>query len=136
MKKNKFVLLLSSLFTLLLSACDFSFIFGQETVDTSDPKYSYTIMMYMCGSDLEYDPDPDEGDPNESGLMSKDIKEVLMLKDMPSSFKVIVETGGVTNHWALSSSFLTSEILRSRSEIALASAPPSITSLISASHCF
>ena len=49
---------------------------------------SWTIMVYMCGSNLEGD----------SGLGSADIAEILKVSNQPDDVNVIIETGG-TNRW-------------------------------------
>lgn len=46
----------------------------------------WTIMIYMCGSDLE----------SENGLASEDIKEILKVANQPSDVNIILETGGST----------------------------------------
>ena len=44
----------------------------------------YTIMIYMCGSDLESD----------EGLATENITEILSVKNMPDNVNIIIETGG------------------------------------------
>lgn len=45
---------------------------------------AWTIMIYMCGSDLE----------SENGLATSDIKEILSVKNKPDNVNIIIETGG------------------------------------------
>ncbi len=59
---------------LLLSGCNFK-LFN---------KSQYTIMVYMCGADLE----------SESGLASSDIYEMCFAENKPSNVNIIVQTGG------------------------------------------
>lgn len=47
-------------------------------------KDAWTIMIYMCGSDLE----------SENGLASSDIDEMLKVKNQPDDVNIIIETGG------------------------------------------
>lgn len=64
-------------------------------VVTVSDSYDYTLMYYMSGSNLE----------SESGLLSEDIKEILSV-DLPSSVKVLIETGG-SSKWHLTSTYIT-----------------------------
>ena len=66
-------------------------------------EYDYTLMFYMCGSDLEYDPDAKR--PEDHGFFTKDIQEILSVHDMPDSIRIIIETGG-TKKWQMPSSYL------------------------------
>ncbi len=65
--------------------------------------YDYTIMFYMCASDLEYNTEksPEEQIP----FFSQDIAEILSVKDMPDSVKILIQTGGTT-HWSMPSDYL------------------------------
>ena len=47
---------------------------------------SWTIMLYICGADLESD----------NGLASADISEILEVKNKPDDVNIIMETGGTT----------------------------------------
>lgn len=71
-------------------------------------KYDYTIMFYMSGSNLEYDPNEHSNLCRSTsvfpGLFSEDIKEILSV-DLPESVKVIIQTGG-SKKWALDSSYI------------------------------
>lgn len=57
------------------------------TVEDSSDIADYTIMIYMCGSNLESD----------SGLATENIKEILSVKNMPDNVNIIIETGGATS---------------------------------------
>ena len=74
-----------------------------SVVDEPINHYDYTIMFYMCGSDLEYDA---EAEPEEQiAFFTEDIKEMLRVSDIPDEVKIIIETGGTTQ-WSMPSSFL------------------------------
>ena len=49
---------------------------------------AWTIMIYMCGSDLEGD----------NGLATSDLQEIASVSNQPSDVNIIVEAGGST-HW-------------------------------------
>ncbi len=49
-------------------------------------KAAWTIMIYMCGSDLESD----------GGYATNDISEILSVSNQPSNVNVIIETGGAS----------------------------------------
>ncbi len=53
---------------------------------SEENKSAWTIMIYMCGSDLE----------SQDGLASEDIKEILSVKNQPDDVNIIIETGGST----------------------------------------
>ena len=53
-----------------------------------------TIMIYMCGADLESD----------NGLASGDIYEILKVSSQPDDVNIIIETGGA-NSWSSSYSY-------------------------------
>lgn len=61
---------------------------------------SWTIMIYMCGSDLESD----------NGLAYEDIKEIKSVIGQPDDVNIILETGGATS-WS-SASGISSEKLQ------------------------
>ena len=46
----------------------------------------YTIMIYMCGSNLESDSD--------GGMATDNITEILSVKNMPENVNIIIQTGG------------------------------------------
>ena len=56
---------------------------------SSNPIADYTIMLYMCGSDLESD----------YGMASEDIQEILS-KNCPENVNILIETGGSTS-WGI-----------------------------------
>lgn len=58
-------------------------------------KGAYTIMVYMCGSNLESDYAPHGETPEYTGLATANIKEMLSV-DLPDDVNVIIETGGCT----------------------------------------
>ena len=72
-------------------------------VDEEKDLYDYTLMFYMCGSTLEYD--PEEYNPSNQGFFTKDIQEMLSVTNMPDSVRIIIETGGATK-WYMESSYL------------------------------
>ena len=58
---------------------------------------AWTIMLYLCGNDLESDPiydDNDEPTGEVAGLATLDISEILSAKDQPADVNFIIETGG------------------------------------------
>ena len=56
---------------------------------------AWTILIYMCGADLE----------SESGLATSDIKEILSVKNQPDNVNIVIETGGAKS-WSLGSSYI------------------------------
>ena len=72
-------------------------------VDEEINHYDYTIMFYMCGSDLEYNPEaePDERYP----FFTEDIKEILSVHEIPDEVKIIIQTGGTTK-WNMPAEYL------------------------------
>lgn len=62
---------------------------------TAKGKNAWTVMIYMCGSDLE----------DENSLATSDLKEILSVNNQPDDVNIIVETGG-SYSWSLSSSYL------------------------------
>lgn len=54
----------------------------------------YTIMVYMCGADLESGYDGYSTNVNYAGLASLDIFEMCSPFDMPKDVNIIIETGG------------------------------------------
>ncbi len=61
--------------------------------------YKYTVMMYMSPSTLEYN-------GGVLGYASDDLKEICQASKDSDDVRFIVETGGVSNKWNLSSSYL------------------------------
>ncbi len=76
-----------------------------NVVDQTKPHYDYTLMYYMAGSTLEYDPEKSTESKRKVGLISKDIKEILSVKNIPDSVRIIIQTGGAEK-WCLESSYL------------------------------
>ena len=60
---------------------------------------SYTIMIYLCGSDLEsgelYD-DYGNSTGELQGLATLDIKEILSVKNQPDDVNILIQTGGAS----------------------------------------
>lgn len=53
---------------------------------------TYTILVYMCGSNLESQMADDEG----IGLASSDLKEMVTTLNKPANVDIVIETGGAT----------------------------------------
>ena len=61
---------------------------AQCTVNVvNGPADDYTIMIYMCGADLE-------SDSSQGGYATGDLAEILSVSGKPSGVNIIVETGG------------------------------------------
>lgn len=56
---------------------------------------AWTILIYMCGADLE----------SESGLATSDIKEILSVNNQPDNVNIVIETGG-SKSWSLGSTYI------------------------------
>ena len=54
----------------------------------------YTIMVYMCGADLESGFDGYSTNVGQAGLASEDIYEMCTVYDQPDDVNIIIETGG------------------------------------------
>lgn len=68
---------------------------GQGGGTTSADKAAWTIMIYMCGSDLESGTDESgETHPDKAGYASLDISEILSVPNQPDDVNIIIETGG------------------------------------------
>ncbi|MCQ2801082.1 MAG: clostripain-related cysteine peptidase [Bacilli bacterium] len=65
-------------------------------------KDAWTIMIYMCGSTLEYDPEY----PTDGGYASEDIVEILKSNAIPDDVNILIETGGAGD-WELASKYIT-----------------------------
>lgn len=65
------------------------------TVLSSAASESYTILIYMCGADLESSHTTDEY----QGFASSDLREILATPNKPSNVNIVVETGGAKK-WA------------------------------------
>lgn len=62
-----------------------------------DEMADWTIMLYICGSDLESGDKKKDGSwesNTPSGLASDDIAEILKVKNKPSNVNILIETGG------------------------------------------
>ena len=73
---------------LLLSGCN---LFKHSNQTKKD---KYTIMVYMCGSDLESGYDGYSTDVQSAGLASEDIFEITAVKEQPKDVNIIIQTGG------------------------------------------
>lgn len=73
----------------------------------------YTLMFYMCGSDLEYS--TERGYEN-THLFTEDIQEILSVKNIPDSVKIIIETGG-SKKWFMPQTYLEGATSISSSEL-------------------
>lgn len=62
---------------------------------TEQTKDAWTILIYMCGADLE----------SENGFATGDIKEILSVSNQPDDVNIVIETGG-SKSWSLGSSYL------------------------------
>lgn len=78
-------------------------------------KDAWTIMIYMCGSTLEYDPEDDYYGPN-VGLATEDIEEILKTSSIPSDVNIIIETGGAGG-WSLNKKYTTTKTTISSSKL-------------------
>ena len=54
---------------------------------TEQTKDAWTILMYICGADLE----------SESGLASGDIEEILSVSGQPKDVNIVIQTGGASS---------------------------------------
>lgn len=59
------------------------------TVLSASTSESYTILIYMCGSNLESD-----YASSDEGLASSDLLEMMSVANQPSNVNIVVETGG------------------------------------------
>lgn len=62
------------------------------TYTQTKKKDAWTIMIYLCGNDLESAPIREGG-----GLASADLAEIASVKDQPDNVNIIVQTGGATS---------------------------------------
>ena len=67
----------------------------------------WTIMIYMCGSNLESGYDSETGQYSDSYLASSDLDEIKSVKNQPDDVNIIVEAGG-SKRWDSSYSSLIS----------------------------
>ena len=57
---------------------------GEDPTPVVTDKAAWTIMIYMCGADLE----------SQSGLATSDIKEILSVSGQPKDVNILIQTGG------------------------------------------
>ena len=57
---------------------------GEDPTPVVTDKAAWTIMIYMCGADLE----------SQSGLATSDLKEILSVAGQPSDVNILIQTGG------------------------------------------
>ena len=74
-----------------------------EVVSKEISHYKYTLMFYMCASDLEFYSNKTED--NKQWFFTQDIQEMLSVKNIPDEVKIIIETGG-TKKWGMPSKYL------------------------------
>ena len=74
-----------------------------NVIDEEIEQYDYTIMYYMCGSDLEYNEKAKSA--QEHGFFTRDIQEILSVQNIPDSVRILIETGG-TKNWFMPSTYL------------------------------
>ena len=77
---------------------------GGDPTPTPTPepkeKAEWTIMIYMCGADLESGTDEDGNThTKQAGYASLDIDEILSISNQPDDVNIIIETGGA-KAWA------------------------------------
>ena len=61
---------------------------------TSTPLDAYTILIYMCGADLESGYDSDTGKYSDSYLASGDLDEIKSVSGQSDDINIVVEAGG------------------------------------------
>lgn len=64
---------------------------ASSTTDETKVESAYTIMIYLCGSDLESG--GDDYTLEESSMATSNLEEILSV-DLPSNVNVVIETGG------------------------------------------
>ena len=90
-KKLVFVSLMAA--SMALSGC--SLVKKNEPeVPIEGENAAYTVMIYMCGSNLESGNDGYSTDVNNAGYATEDISEILSISGQPKDVNVIIETGG------------------------------------------
>lgn len=67
---------------------------GSGHIDVVGEKVDTTIMIYLCGSDLESGYDGSSTDVNNAGYASLDINEILSVSGQPDDVNIIIQTGG------------------------------------------
>ena len=71
--------------------------FIAKRIFTYSEKADWTIMLYICGSNLESGDKNEDGtwkNPVPSGLASSDIEEILSVKEKPKNVNILIQTGG------------------------------------------
>ena len=67
----------------------------EEDENKNNPKREWTLMVYMCGSNLESGVGYDGyGVNNPLGLASSDISEMLSVDNQPDDVNIVLECGG------------------------------------------
>jgi len=66
----------------------------QPKVEEQTFEGSYTVMIYMCGADLESGYNGYYTNPDSAGLATSDLQEILKVSGQPENVNIIVETGG------------------------------------------
>ena len=59
----------------------------------------YTIMVYMCGADLESGYDGYSTNTSQAGYATMDLNEILSVSGQPDDVNIIIQTGGAKS-WA------------------------------------
>ena len=105
-----------------ISSCSY----GDLVIKGKEGAPSWTIMVYMCGADLEsghdylYDANGNviydnygepKVDPNPNGLATMDISEMLSVHGQPKNVNVVIQTGGA-KEWAKTYGISANEIGR------------------------
>lgn len=109
MKKHLILTALASV-SMLLTGCTTIGNNGNNTESISSSEQtaegeSWTILIYMCGSDLESGAEYDDygnfqgTNTAKAGFASQDIAEILKVNDQPSNVNIVIETGGA-RAWA------------------------------------
>ena len=64
------------------------------TVATDTGKAAYTVLLYLCGSTLEYGQNQYTGQYQVFGAATDDLQEILNVSNQPDDVNIVVETGG------------------------------------------
>ena len=70
---------------------------------------AYTVLIYLCGSDLESGWDGQRTNLTKGGYATEDIKEILAVKNQPEDVNIVIETGGAKawkSNYGISSKYL------------------------------
>ena len=82
--------------TITATAKDGSGKSGSATITVTETQLDkWTILVYICGADLESD----------GGQASGDIREMLNVSNQPSDVNIVIQTGG-SKSWSLGSSYI------------------------------